>query len=454
MRKKITVLYIFGLLFLLTGCGGGSSSSSAYVSVGSSVTGSIVPTISAFSASVDENASINTVVGTISVTDSGDSSISSFTLSDTTNFSIASSGVITTKTLLDYEAKSVYNLSVYATNEAGDSTSKDVTININDIDDDLATVIKIPTIVVVMNWDDYFETDSSIWYDKIFNKSLNSVNRWFYETTEGELQLEPITESSGTANDGIIMVNMGISHPGSSSGDESSWRDTHLSSAITNLEVVNNADFAALDTNANGSLDRKELNIIFIVAGGEESYTDDATHSIWAHAWSFPSDSNLTVDGKYVMKYTGVEATSGTYGRFGANHDDHKATIGIIAHELGHSLLALDDYYDPFNISSGLGWYDIMSSGSWARKVGDAYYGETPTQYSAFNRADSFLDVNVTTLNSSSDVTIKCSSKNIIKLETSSANEYFLVECRDTAKINSDISVIILIMILRKTDSL
>lgn len=315
--------------------------------------------------------------------------------------------------------------------------------------------VEIPTVVVIMNWTDYAETDPSIWYDKIFNTAANSVNQWFNETTTGNLQLVPITENSGTANDGIIMVNMGVAHPGSDSdpdpivqlAKQTAWRNTYITAAVktaldaASVTVENSADFAALDINSDGALDRRELNIIFIVAGGESSFGDPTASSIWAHAWCFDSGSTLTIDGKYVMKYNLNDTLSGWYGRFGANHGAHKATIGVIAHEIGHSLLALGDYYDPFNTSSGLAWYDIMSGGSWAYKSGDLYPGETPTQYTAYNRADSFLDVNVTSLSASADVTIKCSSKEVIKLVTTKTNEYFLVECRDTAKANSEISL-------------
>jgi len=318
------------------------------------------------------------------------------------------------------------------------------TITINDIYDVLP--VYVPTLVVVMNWTNYSETDPLIWYNKFFDKTQNSVNRWFDETTGGKLVLVPVTESSGTANDGLIMVSMGKLHPGDY--NNTTFRDTEIYNAITKKAVVDSMDFAALDTDGDGYLNKKELQIVFIVAGGESSYRDAVDHSIWAHAWAFDSSSpwtTLKLDNKEVMRYTGIEATSGSYARFGATHgiDDtvngHKATIGVIAHELGHSLLSLGDYYDNGG-GSGLGWYDIMSGGSWAMQSTDTYQGETPTQYSAYNRIDAGLDANVTDVNSSQDINITCSSRELIKLVTTKANEYFLIECRDTAKPNSDIS--------------
>jgi len=300
---------------------------------------------------------------------------------------------------------------------------------------------KIPTLVVIMNWTDYSENDPLVWYNKIFNKEVNSVNRWYYDSTDAEIELVPVKETSGTENDGVIVVNMNKAHPGGYS--DTTFRDIEITAAITSSVVVNNMDFATLDTNGDGDISHNELQIIFIVAGGEESYGDPQYKSIWAHAWSYESNNAPNVDGVNLMRYTGVDTTSGSYAKFGATHDidsanSHKATIGIIAHELGHSLFNLVDLYDNGG-GSGLGFYGIMSSGSWARKVVDTYPGETPTQFSAFSKMDTKIDTNVTTfLNTSGVVTIRCSSNELIKLATSKSNEYFLLECRDSAKVDSD----------------
>jgi M6 family metalloprotease-like protein len=297
--------------------------------------------------------------------------------------------------------------------------------------------IKIPTLIVVLNWNDYSENNPTFWHDKIFDISKNSVNRWYSENTSGEIGFKPVKETSGIKNDGVILVSMGKNHPGGN--DDKAFRNTEIRNAITNTAVVNSVDFATLDVNHDGNLDAKELQIIFIVAGGEMSYGDPVDHSIWAHTWSYPSGSAPSVDGVTVMQYSEDKSTSGSYSRFGANHGDHKATIGIMCHELGHALFRLGDYYDDGG-GSGLGWYDIMSGGSWAYSPSDSYPGETPTEYSAFNRIDAGLDVNVTELNSTDNITLTCDSDELVKLKTFKTNEYFLLECRDTAKANSDIS--------------
>jgi len=305
----------------------------------------------------------------------------------------------------------------------------------------LPSKTKVPTLVVIMNWENISETDPKIWHDKIFNYSVNSVNRWYYDSTDANIEFVPVTENQGTTNDGVIIVNMNKAHPGGS--NDTAFRDTEIANAIKSTTVVDSVDFAALDIDNDGDISHTELQIIFIVAGGEESYGDTQGKSIWAHAWAFSSTSAPVVDGVNVMKAALNSATAGSYARFGATHgidtqDAHKATIGIIAHELGHSLLNLDDLYDINDGGSGLGYYDIMSSGTWAKKEIDTFFGDTPVQFSAFSKFDANLDVNITTVNASTFVEISCSSGEFIKLTTASANEYFIVECRDSSKIDSD----------------
>jgi len=300
--------------------------------------------------------------------------------------------------------------------------------------------VKVPTLVVIMNWSDYSENDPTIWANKIFNYDENSVNRWYYDSTNGNIELVPVLEENGVTNDGVITVNMGKAHPGGY--NDTTFRDVEIANAITSDSVNGSVDFASYDTDGDGTLNFRELQIIFIVAGGEEAYGDSASHSIWAHSWAFDSNNAPVVDGVSVMRYSGSIATSGVYARFGAIHgiddaDAHKAVIGIIAHELGHSLFDLYDLYD-LGGGSGIGSYDIMSSGSWAKKTTDSYMGDTPTQFSAFSKIDTGLENNITTVTATTTVEINCSSNSLVKVPTAYDNEYFLLECRDTAHIDSD----------------
>jgi len=308
-----------------------------------------------------------------------------------------------------------------------------------------ATQNKIPTLVVIMNWTNYSENDPLVWYNKIFNKEENSVNRWYYDSTDAGVEFVPVKESSGIENDGIITVNMGKSHPGGY--NDTSFRDTELRNAITSSSVTTSIDFASFDIDGDKSLSRTELQIIFVVSGGEQSYNDSISNSIWAHSWNFDSNNAPVLDGVSLMKADPSPTLSGTYMRFGATqgidaYDEHKASIGIIAHELGHSLLDLVDLYDANGGGSGIGFYGMMSGGSWAKKTVDTYEGQTPVQFSAFSKKLSNIKLNTTEINTTITtqqiVTIKCSSNELVQLNTAKTNEYFLLECRDTGRVDSD----------------
>lgn len=340
-------------------------------------------------------------------------------------------------------------ISLFLLSGCGSSGTKSSTENAaNDINISFKSKTKIPTLVIILNWNDYHEDNPTLWSKKIFSNlvSDNSVNLWYYNSTDENIELTPVPETSGIANDGVIMVDMNKNHPYYNFNATSGYdglRDTELKSAITSAVVANSVDFKALDKDNNGYLNYKELEVLFVVSGGEQAYGDSAdSRSIWAHSYAFDDADAPVVDGVKLLSDISDDKKVSAYTTFGSIHgiddaDRHKATIGIISHEIGHSLFQLIDLYDDGG-GSGLGSYDIMSGGAWAQKTTDTYPGDTPTQFSAYSKFISGLDIHLTTLNASSNVTIKCSSNELIKLATSKANEYFLLECRDSARSYSD----------------
>lgn len=304
----------------------------------------------------------------------------------------------------------------------------------------LPAKVTVPALVVILNWNDYYESNPTIWYDKIFNKSVNSINRWFYYNTEAAIELLPVMERDGIMNDGVITVEMGKNNPGGY--DDTEVRDVELRAAITSRSVDDAIDFSSYDRDGNGAISYDELQIIFIVSGGEQAYGDSARKSVWAHTWNYEKSQAPKVDGVYLMQDTGAMQTSGIYAMFGARHaldtpNEHKASVGIMAHEMGHALFDLYDLYDNGG-GSGLGYYDIMSGGTWAKKPTDMYDGDTPTQYSAYSKIDTGIEMQLYTVESSQTLTIRCSANDVIKLPTNKENEYFLLACRDTNRLDSD----------------
>lgn len=386
------------------------------------------------STTINENVPIGTYIAKVTIQTAGDSEISSYHLEGkySSDFKIHSDGRLYTAKNIDFERRSEYNLTAYAIDASGQSNTISIIINIRDMKEQT-----VPVLIIIMNWINYSENDPTLWHNKFFDTKSNSVATWYRESSSGEVTLTPAKEKSGIEDDGVIIVNMNQFHPGDS--DPTDFRDTYINNAIRSDTVSQAIDFSTYDLNKDTFISANELQFIFIVAGGEASYGDSTANSIWAHSWSFDSPSK-PINGVSVMTYTGDTISNGSYARFGASQGDHKATIGIIVHEMGHALWNLLDLYDYDGSSSGLGFYDVMSGGAWARASNSEQDGQTPTQFSDFSKMTSTLENNITLVNTTEILTIKCSHKDIIKLPTADKNEYFLMSCRDSSKIDSDIS--------------
>ncbi len=220
---------------------------------------------------------------------------------------------------------------------------------------------KFESIFIMVEFNDVQFTDNeTVWSNKIFggypeNLQYGSVNHYFEEMTNGRALFVPAQENYNTGNDGFIKVRLDEDHPNYARGGSSSWR-THLFKAVEKADPY--IDFSQYDTNANGKIDRGELAISFIVAGLESSSTGSETEGFWGHAYFSSSFGN----------YDGVDVSTGYMGfgeRMYIRGDYHNSTIGIIAHELGHSIFQLSDLY---NGSTNISYWGLMGIGSWGYK--------------------------------------------------------------------------------------
>lgn len=91
-----------------------------------------IPVLKLFTGSVEENASIGTVVGQVEEDSGGDSPIVSYALDDNSTFSIDNNGTIKVNATLDYELQETYTFGVTASNKVGESKPQTVIIDIND----------------------------------------------------------------------------------------------------------------------------------------------------------------------------------------------------------------------------------------------------------------------------------------------------------------------------------
>jgi immune inhibitor A len=103
-----------------------------------------------------------------------------------------------------------------------------------------------------------------------------------------------------------------------------------------------NVNFADYDNDGDGVVDA----LVVICAGTGAEQTGNV-NDIWSHKWSITPQVR---DGVTIDRY------------FMAPEDGR---VGVMAHELGHLLMAWPDLYDTDYSSAGTGNWDLMAGGSW-----------------------------------------------------------------------------------------
>ena len=231
---------------------------------------------------------------------------------------------------------------------------------------------------------------------------------------------------------------------------KNSW-DCHASTAISATD--SSVNYAAYDTDGDGELSVTELQVIFVVAGGESATGLNSPGGVWASATSLMCDANgdgnySNASGEVFMTLDNVDLLDhrsygqNGYSLFGERHgsisNNWDATIGVIAHELGHAFFNLPDLYDTSGTGEGIGYFGLMGSGSWGRKSSSENSGATPVHLSAWSKENISACVPQTVGNGTVDITLPAvymssthvDSCGIYKATTSTSGEYFLFENR------------------------
>ena len=273
----------------------------------------------------------------------------------------------------------------------------------------------------------------------------SSVAHYYRGASRDALRFVPARDTHGTANDGIVgWVWLGENTPSGVASLSLSKSNRIAADAINAAKHY--VDFVSYDSDGDGIVSARELSIVVVLAGYEEAYgvdgngaalaSDAATPRIWAHSWSFFSQSGIPAPTQTLRGNTvTINTVSGgsTYAIVGERQGDHAATLGVFVHELGHSALGLPDLYDTSwdSPSAGIGAWGVMSSGSWGFVPGQ-FMGATPTMPEAWTRvalgwlAPLTLDAQRARLfyAAASD------TPTIARVSTADAQEYFLIENR------------------------
>ena len=182
------------------------------------------------------------------------------------------------------------------------------------------------------------------------------------------------------------------------------------------LEAVTmaNADvnFADYDNDGDGIVDG--VHIIYAGPGEEAGGGGDC---IWAHSWTV----STTVDGLRTFRYSCSPEIRGS----GGSQMTH---IGVICHEIGHVLGAMDFYdtnYGTGGQYQGTGNWDLMASGNWN---GD---GACPTHFNPYTKIYDYGWATPADGNRAGSFTLSAKSEaGFMRIDTNTDGEFFLLEYR------------------------
>ena len=287
-------------------------------------------------------------------------------------------------------------------------------------------------LVVLINYNDIQISSSiSTWNSKIFAYNEGDLNHYMNEISASKFAFSQATEAVGVAS-----VNLGKNHPNISIDDFSMFDSLVYPDLKASLQTLDNEiSYNTYDADGNGHITPDELLVTFIIAGYEDAYEGShVNQGIWAHQSCLSSTNTPTLDGVTIMGC----ANDGNFALFGERHNKsnpHDATIGIIAHELGHSAFSLPDLYNVSSSYGGIGLFGLMDSGTWAKKNSSEFAGQTPTHMSAWSKTYTGWitpeDINETNTTHILNAT-SLNSYNTIKIPIN-ANEYYLLENRDNS---------------------
>lgn len=282
---------------------------------------------------------------------------------------------------------------------------------------------KIMVILVSFNDQPLTYSDAQ-WNNLYFGTSGSTIRNYYDEVSGGKVIFGPVTESSGTANDGVVRIHMNRNHPGAY-GNSMNSVITELEQMLTSImpQVDSIVNFALLDKNGDGILSKEELLLALVFAG----YEGDEYNGPYPYVYPFKMKGlGITLDN--------VVIPNDKYFSMAEMYNDHMATIGTPCHEIGH-IFGLPDLYDADHQyqSFGVGIHSLMGTGCQGYIDGQNM-GETPVHFDAWSKV--LLGyVTPTVVNYKSGYyTVNSfnspSGYNVLRINTSNPKEYFLVENR------------------------
>lgn len=271
-------------------------------------------------------------------------------------------------------------------------------------------------IIILVNFRDVSFTASQADFNNLANTPnyvsgnyKGSMYDYFFAQSDGQFRLTfdvvgPYTLSQNCAYYG---------------GNNSSGDDLRPGAMVKEaIQLANNdVNYANYDWDGDG-----EVEQVYVVYAGKGEADGGADDTIWPHEWDLASatGSSMTLDGKTINTYACGGEKDGSTGA--------TAGIGTMCHEFSHCLGYPDFYDTDYSGGQGMGYWDLMDSGSYNDN------GYQPAGYTSYERWVAGWKTPTELVNTQSISNMKAlqdtGSDTYIIYNKGNRNEYFLLENR------------------------
>ncbi|MBK7213337.1 MAG: M6 family metalloprotease domain-containing protein [Bacteroidales bacterium] len=276
-------------------------------------------------------------------------------------------------------------------------------------------------IMILIGYTDLAFTKSQTDFDGLMNQigynlngAVGSVKDYFLELSYGNFNINTTVVGPYTAAHDMAYYGA----PNGSGGHD--IRAGELIDEAVNLANPD-VNFADYDNDGDGSVDG-----VYVIYAGYGEASGASANTIWPHAGGI----NEYLDGVSISKYSCSNELSGTSGTA-------MTTIGVICHEFGH-VCGSPDYYDTdYSVDGqydGTGSWDLMAGGSWNGSPA----GNRPPHMVPIEKVKNGWIVPIQlTIDASVSIQDITTHPVLYRFNTTTANEYFLIENRQKNGFNT-----------------
>ncbi len=209
------------------------------------------------------------------------------------------------------------------------------------------------------------------------------LDDYFDEISYGDLEVVGSVVGNQAGTDCIGLANTRAYYNDDNAGSADDNRDDDVvREAVTAADAY--VDFADFDNDNDGTVDA--LGIIYAGGGphdgcsGDNGASGGGGDNLWPHSGKVNSGGALTADGKTITPF--IINSETTYALTATSNCNQMQTIGLFAHELGHSL-GLPDLYDTDVGNGGVHKWTTMAS----QYVSTTNNADTPPHYDPWSKA-------------------------------------------------------------------